>query len=69
MGEIMRAKDRNPIGLQILTVLCWFGREVFGAIAWTIVLIISQGEKAVQDGFNIMTYVCALILCCTWCSL
>ena len=61
MGEIMRGKARNPIGLQILTVCGWFGGEIFGAIAWTVILLIAQEEKAMEDGLNIMTYVCALI--------
>lgn len=61
IGDIMRLKNRNPLGLQVFTVLSWFGGELFGAVIGTIVLMIIQGEKAVNDGINLWVYLAALI--------
>jgi hypothetical protein len=60
MGEVLRSKGwTTTIWMQMLAVLVWIGFEVFGAFAYTVYVILTKGEDAVDDiGFAV--YIVAL---------
>jgi hypothetical protein len=61
MGNMLRDKGHKPLGYQVLLVLFWFGGEFVGAVATTVMLALVSGPNAVEQGFNVLAYVGALI--------
>jgi len=57
MGSIMRGKGRNPLLLQILTVMSWFGGLIAGAIAGAVYSLVNNPN---QDPEVLTLYLFAL---------
>lgn len=55
MGEKLRAKGwTKPVWMQIGVVLAWFGCMFLGSFAYSIYVMIKEGEAAAQDiGFTV----------------
>ena len=55
VGRVMRRKKRNPLGLQLATVVLWFGGELIGAVIGS--LLWPPNER----GIDPMIYVAAIL--------
>ena len=55
MGAMLRDKGwENPIWMQILVVIFWFGGMFAGGICWAVFVGITKGEAAIDKiGFEI----------------
>ena len=58
IGAIVRAKNRAPIGFQLMTIGLWLGGEIVGLI--TGILVLGGGGSGAQQGFNAGAYLFAL---------
>ena len=59
LGIKLRAKGRNPLGFQILLVVCWFGGELIGGFTAAVICAIADGR--VNEGINPLAYLGALV--------
>lgn len=59
MGNVMRAKGRSPLLLQILVVLAWFGGEFCGFVGY--IAFQSIQGTGLGEGFDLIGYVAALV--------
>jgi hypothetical protein len=54
LGSMLRAKDRNPLALQILLPVCWFLAQLVGYVAGLIIFGQEAGGK--DTGINFPAY-------------
>lgn len=55
LGKMLRAKGRNPLGLQVMLVVLWILGEVIGGAVAGVLHLIRNGENAPM-GFGVYLF-------------
>ncbi len=61
LGTKLRAKGRNPLGLQFLLVFGWLGCEFLGGVVGYVVGLIATGNDGAATLFGLVGAVCGVI--------
>ncbi len=61
MGSILRAKNRNPLFMQVMVVAVWIVSVFIGAIAYSVYVAVIRGSEGVENMGLLRPYLSALV--------